>query len=107
MNVAFLYIAESYQCYHSAAIALELAKCDTINVTSFYNDPETPHHLERVRNAFGAPETDYHALRRSLPTAAMQSIRLLGMFKDLVMREKARELTRYDAIVTVEDTVAS
>ncbi|MBO1325832.1 hypothetical protein K2X14_12855 [Acetobacter sp. TBRC 12305] len=107
MNVAFLYIAESYQCYHSAAIALELAKCDTINVTSFYNDPETPHHLERVRAAFGAPEMDYRAMRRSWPTAAMQSLRILGMFKDMVLRDNARELNRYDAIVTVEDTVAS
>ncbi|WP_230975756.1 hypothetical protein [Acetobacter garciniae] len=46
-------------------------------------------------------------MRRSWPTAAMQSLRILGMFKDMVLRDNARELNRYDAIVTVEDTVAS
>ncbi|OAJ67536.1 CDP-Glycerol:Poly(glycerophosphate) glycerophosphotransferase [Gluconobacter cerinus] len=106
-NVAFLYIAESYQCYHAAAIALELAQSDKVNITNFYNDPETPYHLERVRYAAGAPEMEYRPLRRSLPTAAMQSIRILGMFKDMVLRDNAAELDRYDAIVTVEDTVAS
>lgn len=107
LNVAFLYIAESYQCYHAAAIALELAQCGGVNITNFYNDPETPHHLERVRLAMNAPAMDYRPLRRSLPTAAMQSIRILGMFKDMVLRDNAAELNRYDAIVTVEDTVCS
>lgn len=107
MNVAFLYIAESYQCYHAAAIALELAKIDGINITNYYNDPDTPHHLERVRQAFNAPRVEYHRLQRSLPTAAMQSVRILGMFKDMVLRDNASALDRYDAIVTVEDTVAS
>lgn len=106
-NIAFLYIAESYQCYHAAAIALELAKYDSVNITNFYNDPETPYHLERVRKALDAPPMEYHPLRRSLPTAFMQSIRLLGMFKDMVLRDNANELNKYDAIVTVEDTVSS
>ncbi|GBQ26457.1 hypothetical protein HLH34_16595 [Gluconacetobacter azotocaptans] len=105
-EIAFLYIAESYQCYHAAAIALELAKCG-VNVTSFYNDPETPYQLERIRRAVDGPEMEYRRLRRSVPTAAMQSIRTLGMFKNMVLRDNAAILDQYDAIVTVEDTVAS
>ncbi|MFT8678803.1 hypothetical protein [Gluconacetobacter sp.] len=107
IEVAFLYIAESYQCYHAAAIALELAQYDGVKVTNFHNDPETPYRLERVRQAMGGAEIPCHRLRRSMPTVAMQSIRRLGMFKDMVLRDNALMLDRYDAIVTVEDTVAS
>jgi hypothetical protein len=107
MNIAFLYIAEAYQCYHGASIGLELAACPGVNVVNYYNDPETPRHLERVRLAYGAPPADYRPLRRSWLTRIMQSIRILGMFKNLVMHDSAAELDTYDAIFTVEDTVAS
>ncbi|WP_267395951.1 MULTISPECIES: hypothetical protein [unclassified Sphingomonas] len=107
MRIAFLYIAEAYQCYHGAAIALDLAARPGWEVVSYYNDPETPHHLERIRAAFGAPPLDVRPLRRSAFTRAMQRIRILGMFKDLVMRDNAAALDGYDAIVEVEDTVAS
>src|SRR4051812_33453839 len=106
MRIAFLYIAEAYQCYHGAAIALELAARPGWTVVSYYNDPETPHHLERIRAAYDAPPLTCRPLSRSAFTRAMQRIRVLGMFKDLVMRDNAAELNGYDAIVTVEDTVA-
>lgn len=106
MRIAFLYIAEAYQCYHGAAIALDLASRPGFSVTSYYNDPEAPHHLERVRIAYGAPPTTYRALRRSWLTATLQRIRILGMFKDLVMLDNVRELRGYDAVFAVEDTVA-
>jgi hypothetical protein len=107
MNIAFLYIAEAYQCYHGASIALELAARPGVNVVSYYNDPETPRHLERIRMAYGTPPVAYRRLRRSPPTRLMQSIRILGMFKEMVMRDNASELDQYDAIFTLEDTVAS
>ena len=106
-RIAFLYIAEAYQCYHGAAVALALAARPDVRVVSYYNDPETPAQLERVRLAYGAPPMEYRALRRSPMTRAMQSIRVLGMFKNLVMWDNRAELDGYDAIFTLEDTVAS
>lgn len=107
MNIAFLYIAEAYQCYHGAAIALELAARPGVTVTSYYNDPETPRHLERIRAAYGAPPVPCRRLRRSPVTRAMQSVRILGMFKDMVLRDNAAELDAHDAIFAVENSVAS
>lgn len=107
MDIAFLYIAEAYQCYHGAAVALELAGRPGARVTSYYNEPETRVHLERIRLAYEAPPMDYRRLGRSPLTRLMQSVRILGMFKSLVMLDNRRELNRHDAIFTVEDTVAS
>ncbi len=107
MNIAFLYIAEAYQCYHGASIALELAKQPGVNVVSYYNDPESLRHLERIRQAFGAQPMSYRPLHRSWPTRVMQqSMRRLGMFKSMVMLDNRRELNSYDAIFAVEDTVS-
>jgi len=107
MRIAFLYIAEAYQCYHGAAIALELAARPGWDVVSYHNDPEAPHHLERVRAAFGGPTMHYRRLHRSPLTRGLQRLRKLGMFKDLVMRDNAAELDNYDAVFAVEDTVAA
>ena len=107
MRIAFLYIAEAYQCYHGAAIALELSQRPGWSVVSYYNDPETPHHLARVRSAYGTAPGDERRLVRSLPTRALQKLKRLGMFKDLVMRDNLAELDGYDAIFAVENTVAA
>lgn len=106
MNIAFLYIAEAYQCYHSAAIALDLAARPGVHVTTYYNEPDAPHHLERVRLAYGAPSMDYRRLKRSWATRLMQSIRRLGLFKEMVLRDNLAELDGYDAIFAVEMTVS-
>ncbi len=107
MRIAFLYIAEAYQCYHGAAIALELAARPGWEIVSFYNEPETPHHLERVRAAFGAAPMEYRRLRRSPLTRGLQGLKKLGMFKDLVMRDNVAELDGYDAVFAVENSVAA
>lgn len=107
MRIAFLYIAEAYQCYHGAAIALELAARPGWEIVSYYNEPETPHHLERIRAAFGAPPMDYRRLHRSPLTRGLQRLRKLGMFKDMVMRDNAAKLNDYDAVFAVENTVAA
>ncbi len=107
MNIAFLYIAEAYQCYHGAAIGLELAKRPGFRVTSYTNDPETPRHLARIAAAYDAPNPPCLPLRRSAPTRAMQKVRILGMFKDMALRDNAADLGRYDAIFAVENSVAS
>ncbi len=107
MDIAFLYIAEAYQCYHGAAIGLELAARPGFNVVSYYNDDDTPRHLLRIAAAHGARPPECRRLRRSPLTAAMQSIRVLGMFKDLVLRDNVDELARYDAVFAVEDSAAT
>lgn len=107
MRIAFLYIAEAYQCYHSAATAFELASRHGVEVHNFYNDPETPRHLERIRQALNGPKLSSERLRRSWATKAMQSIKILGMFKDMAMWDNRARLNGYDAIFAVENSVAS
>lgn len=107
MKIAFLYIAEAYQCYHGAAIAIELAGRPGVDVVSLYHDPETPRHLERVRRAFDAPEGTCRRLRRSAATRLLQGARVLGSFKERELRDNRAELDGYDAVVTVENTVAA
>lgn len=107
MRIAFLYIAEAYQCYHGAAIALELARRTGWTIVNYYNDPETPHHLARIAQAWGGPELEQRPLRKSLLTRGLQRMKRLGMFKDMVMRDNIAELNGYDAIFAVENTVAA
>ncbi|ONF97098.1 hypothetical protein [Sphingomonas jeddahensis] len=108
MRIAFLYIAEAYQCYHGAGIAHELARRTGWTVVDYYNDPETPHHLARIAQAWGGPAIESRALHKSPLTRALQrGLGRLGMFKTLVMRDNIAELNGYDAIIAVEDTAAA
>ncbi len=104
MELAFLFIAEAYQCYHGAAIALQLAARPGVRMTVYVNDPETPAHLARIAQAYGAPPLEVRRLRRSWLTRALQGVRVLGMMKILVMWDNRRVLDACDAILTVEDT---
>lgn len=106
MNIAFVYIAEPYQCYHGAAIAIELAKRPGVRVTSYYVDPDTPRHLERIHKAFGVASAEVAPLVQSASTRLLRGIKRLGTFKHLVLRNNRETLNRYDAIVAVENTVA-
>lgn len=107
MRIAFLYIAEAYQCYHGAAIALELERRPGWTVTTYYNDPETPYHLARIRAAYGVDGGDDRRLRRTFVTRALQGLKRLGMFKDLAMRDNLAALDGYDAVFAVENSVAA
>ena len=106
MKIAFLYIAEAYQCYHGAAIAHELAARGA-EVVNLYNDPDTPYHLERIRRAYGAPPIPTERLRRSPLTRGLQAIKLLGMQKDLALWDNRRALSQFDMIFAVENSIAS
>ena len=106
MNIAFVYIAEAYQCYHGAAIAIELARCPGVRVTSYYADPNTAWHLERIHRAFGAPPPNATPLFQSASTRLLRAVKRLGTFKHLVLRDNREALDRYDAIVAVENTLA-
>lgn len=107
MRIAFLYIAEAYQCYHGAAIALELARRTGWTIVNYYNDPETPHHLARIARAWGGPPIEERPLRKSPLTRGLQRLKRLGMFKDMVMRDNIAELDGYDAVFAVENTAAA
>ncbi|GAB0120011.1 hypothetical protein [Acidisoma sp. 7E03] len=107
MNIAFLYIAEAYQCYHGAAIAHALARHPGVTVDSFINDPEAARPLARIGDSLGPPAMTSRRLHRSALTRLLQSaLRRFGMFKTLVMLDNRRLLDGYDAIVAVEDTVS-
>lgn len=107
MRIAFLYIAEAYQCYHAAAIALELARRPGVEVLNLFNDNETPHHLERIRIAHGADPLPEAALHKSPLTRNLQKLKRLGMWKRMVMFDNRKELNQFDAIIAVENSVAA
>lgn len=107
MRIAFLYIAEAYQCYHAAAIALELARRPGVEVINLFNDNETPRHLERIRRAHGSDALPEAPLRKSWLTRNLQKLKRLGMWKRLVMFDNRKELNKFDAILAVENSVAA
>ncbi|WP_164089149.1 hypothetical protein [Sphingorhabdus sp. YGSMI21] len=106
MKIAFLFIAEAYQTYHGYTIALALAKREGCDVVAYYNDPTVPEHLERIAAANGVTPVPAKRLKRGFLGWLIQSIRILGMAKNQVMRANMRELLSYDVIVSVENTVA-
>ena len=106
MEIAFVYIAEAYQCYHGAALAIELAKQPGVNVTSFYTHPDTPRLLDRIHQAFDAPPPRLVRLDQLPRTRLLRWAKYLGKFKHLILRDNCAALDRFDALVSVENTVA-
>lgn len=105
-RIAVVYIAEAYQCYHGAAAALKLDEMPGIEVTSFYFDPDTPRHIEKIHRAFGAKPMRMRPLHRSAPTRVLQGAKVLGKFKHLTLRDNRAILDGFDAILAVENTLA-
>lgn len=106
LRIAIVYIAEAYQCYHGAAAALKLDAAPGVEVTSFYFDPETPRHVERIHRAFDAKPMRWEPLRLSALTRLLQWPKILGKFKHRTLRDNRRVLDGFDAILAVENTVA-
>ncbi|AOH85207.1 hypothetical protein AWL63_15825 [Sphingomonas panacis] len=104
MNIAFLFIAEPYQCYHGLAVAFELRRVPGARVTIYYNDPESVYHLERIRRAYGEAPFDYIRMKRNLFARVVERIRIFGFAKGSIYRSNEPDLLAYDAIFTVEDT---
>lgn len=108
MKVAFLFIAEAYQTYHGASVAIELARRSGWPVTVHYHDPGTPDEIERIREAFDGPVLECRPLRQGVRTRLLK--KMLGrfsLFKKTVMRENAAELNGYDVIVAQENSAAA
>ena len=104
MRIAFLFIAEAYQCYHGASVAFELMKRDGMIVDIFYNDPKSPHHLDRIRVAENVGPVKYIRLARGIRARLIQKMKIFGYAKNAVMSDNRKLLNEYDAIVSVEDT---
>jgi hypothetical protein len=105
VKIAVVFIAEPYQCYHGAAVGIELAATPGVEVTIYYNDPATPDQVERIRRAYGADKLPYVRLERGPFTRFMQSLKWFGYLKPQVLRANTAALWKYDAVFTVEDTV--
>lgn len=106
LRIAVVYIAEAYQCYHGAAAALKLGSISGVDVTSFYVDPDTPRHIERIRRAYDAPWMDMQPLHRRPLTRLLQGMKMFGKFKHLTLRDNRAVLDGFDAILAVENTLA-
>ncbi|SDA24493.1 hypothetical protein [Sphingomonas sp. NFR15] len=104
MDIAFLFIAEPYQCYHGLAVAFELRRIPGVRVAIHYNDPESLHHFERIRHAYGEAPFEYIRMKRNLFAKLVERIGIFGFAKQSVYRSSEPELLKYDAIFTVEDT---
>ena len=75
-------------------------------ITIFYNDPDTPRHLNRIARAYGQPPPEARRLRRGVAGAAIQSVKILGLAKRQVMDANRADLMRYDAVVASEKNAA-
>ena len=105
MRIAVVFIAEPYQCYHGAAVAFELARTPGVEVTVYYNDAATSDQIERIRRAYEADKLPYVRLNRGPLTQIVQSLKWFGYLKPQVLKANTVELSKYDAVFAVEDTV--
>ena len=106
MRIAFVYIAEAYQAFHGAGIAIGLARQPGVEIFNFHADPDTPRQLRRIHAAFGAPPPVTVRLHESVTTRALRGARYLGAFKERLLRDNRETLDSFDAIVSVENTLA-
>ncbi|GBR71276.1 CDP-glycerol glycerophosphotransferase family protein [Gluconobacter kanchanaburiensis] len=104
MKIAFIYIAEPYQCYHTASVASALAALPGHDVTEYYSFPETVDHLRRIRQALDVPELPLRAFPKSLKARLLKRARRLDQERLVVLRENVAELNTYDAVVATEYT---
>ncbi|GAB6854552.1 hypothetical protein [Asaia astilbis] len=103
MKIAFLYVAEPYQCYHVAAVSSELARLPNVSVTEFISFPETAQHLEQIRrdNHFGSP-IKRGVLKMPLKAMMLRRLRQFDAEREVVMRENVAQLEQFDAVVATE-----
>jgi len=104
MKIAFIYIAEPYQCYHTASVASALAAIPGHEVVEYYSFPETVKHLARIRRALDVPDLPLKAFPKSLKARLLKRARRLDQERLLVLRENIAELNQYDAVVATEYT---
>lgn len=104
MKIAFIYIAEPYQCYHTASVASELATMPDCDVTEYYSFPDTVEHLTRIRRILNAPALKLRPLFKSWKAKLLKLAKRLDQERLLVLQDNVEELNRYDAVVATEYT---
>ncbi|MCP1242431.1 hypothetical protein GOB86_07515 [Acetobacter lambici] len=102
MKIAFIYIAEPYQCYHTATVASALASIPNTQVVEYYSFPETPLHLRRIRHSLNLPDLPQKPFPKSWKTKALKHARRHDQERTLVLKENIEELNRYDAVIATE-----
>ncbi|WP_025885976.1 hypothetical protein [Asaia prunellae] len=103
MKIAFLYVAEPYQCYHVAAVSSALSLMPDISVTEFVSFPETAEHLDAIRHRNGlGKDIDKGTLKIPLRAAMLRRLRRFDAERDLVMRANIDQLEQFDAVVATE-----
>lgn len=104
MKIAFIYIAEPYQCYHTASVASALAAIPGCDVTEYYSFPETIDHLARIRRALNVPPLPLLPFLRSWKANILKRARRLDQERLVILRENVEELNQYDVVVATEYT---
>lgn len=104
MKIAFIYIAEPYQCYHTASVASALAALPGFDVSEYCSFPETPTHLKRIRRALNAPDLPLRSFSRTWKTKLLHKARRLDRERLVLLKENVEELNGYDAVVATEYT---
>jgi hypothetical protein len=103
-RVAFIYIAEPYQCYHTASVASALARHPDYQVTEYVNFPETIAHLSRIRRDINAPDLPVKFFKKSPLAKFLGHTKRFDRERIIILRENVEELNTYDAIVATEYT---
>ncbi|MEO8723063.1 MAG: hypothetical protein ABI395_05995, partial [Sphingobium sp.] len=102
MRIAFIFIAEAYQAYHLAAVALKLRRMEGVSIDVFYNDPETPRHLNRIAAAHGETPLDARPLSLDWRAQLIRIPRIFGLAKQQVLSANRVTLQQYDMLVFPE-----
>ena len=102
MKIAFIYIAEPYQCYPTATVASALAAMPGNQVTEYYSFPDTPLHLQRIRRSLDLPDLPLKPFPKSWRAKALKRARRLDQERTLVLKENVDELNTYDAVIATE-----
>lgn len=107
VKIAFVYIAEPYQCYHAASVASALSKLPDCSVTEYFSFSDNAEHLRKIKKLFGSDDfLSIKPLQKSVFTKILHITRRLDREKSHVLRENIEELNKYDAIISTENTAA-
>lgn len=105
MRVAFVYLTEPHQCFHTAAVAHEMAQTGGCTVEMLYNDPACVSILQRIATLYPDSNVPTRPLARSFLDVARPLLppRMRSLKLPILWRNR-RLLNSFDAIVVPERT---
>lgn len=104
-KIAFIYIAEPYQCYHAASVAIFLKKYINCEVTEYYSFTDSKIHLFNINSLYNS-YISIKPFKKSVFSRFLHMIRFLDTEKNYVLKENIHDLNKYDAIIATENTAA-